>query len=109
MEKIIEAVPKELIRSELTQEKFLRKTRKGDNEIYVVNIENAPHVLREIGRLREVTFRASGGGTPSRCTEGDFPESSDLAKHMGCIFNVDHVDLVVSLARFSQKFFLSKL
>jgi hypothetical protein len=77
MEKIIEAVPKELIRSELTQEKFLRKTRKGDNEIYVVNIENAPHVLREIGRLREVTFRASGGGTGMPVDLDEF----DTGKH----------------------------
>ena len=28
-----------------------------------MNIHNAPNVLNEIGRLREVTFRASGGGT----------------------------------------------
>lgn len=63
MENIIAPISKELIKSELSAERFLRKTRKGDNEIYVVNITNAPNVLQEIGRLREVTFRASGGGT----------------------------------------------
>jgi hypothetical protein len=63
MENIIAPVDKTLIKAELTPDKFLRKTRKGDNEIYVLNILNAPNVVKEIGRLREVTFRASGGGT----------------------------------------------
>jgi hypothetical protein len=60
---IIPAVEKSILKSELTKELFIRKTRKGDNEIYIVNIHNSPNILREIGRLREVTFRASGGGT----------------------------------------------
>jgi hypothetical protein len=63
MNPIREAVPTELLKSELTAERFLRVTRKGENEIYVVNCHNAPNVLEEIGRLREVTFRAAGGGT----------------------------------------------
>lgn len=60
---IIAPVDKELIKAELTQEHFMRLTRKGGNEIYVVNAHNAPNTLREIGRLREVTFREAGGGT----------------------------------------------
>lgn len=63
MEAIIEAVSKQILKSELTKDRFLKKTRKGDNEIYVVNHVNAPNIVKEIGRLREVTFRASGGGT----------------------------------------------
>ena len=60
---IIQPVHRELLKSELKKEFFSRKTRKGDNEIYIVNNNTAPNVLQEIGRLREVTFRASGGGT----------------------------------------------
>jgi hypothetical protein len=60
---IIEPISTDLILTELTSERFIRKTRKGDNEIYSVNIHNAPNTLKEIGRLREVTFRESGGGT----------------------------------------------
>ncbi|MGV3629677.1 MAG: GNAT family N-acetyltransferase [Bacteroidota bacterium] len=67
MQNIIDPISKELIKSELTSERFLRKTRKGDNEIYSINAHNAPNTLREIGRLREVTFRASGGGTGLDC------------------------------------------
>ncbi len=63
MEAIIAPIDREILKKELNQDRFLRKTRKGDNEIYVVNIHNAPNTLQEIGRLREVTFRASGGGT----------------------------------------------
>ena len=63
MENIITAVDRVLLKRELSTERFIRKTRKGDNEIYIVNQHNAPHVLQEIGRLREITFRASGGGT----------------------------------------------
>lgn len=63
MVNIIDPVDVALIKQELNADRFLRKTRKGGNEIYSVNIHNAPNVLREIGRLREVTFRSSGGGT----------------------------------------------
>ena len=60
---IIAPISKDLIIKELNQDRFIRKTRKGDNEIYIVNVHNAPNTLQEIGRLREVTFRESGGGT----------------------------------------------
>ncbi len=60
---LIPEVDKSLIKNELTPERFLRTTRKGGNEIYCVNVHNAPNCLREIGRLREITFRQSGGGT----------------------------------------------
>ncbi len=60
---IISPIDKSILKKELTPERFIRNTRKGGNEIYIVNIHNAPNTLKEIGRLREVTFRASGGGT----------------------------------------------
>lgn len=60
---IIEPVDKQLIQQELTQERLLRETNKGGNRIYVVNNHNAPNTMREIGRLRELTFREAGGGT----------------------------------------------
>ena len=63
MEAIIEPVSVEMLEAELTPEKFLRKTNKCDNEIYVVTQHNAPNVMLEIGRLREISFRASGGGS----------------------------------------------
>ena len=61
MEKIIEPVALDLIKAELTDERKLMDTNKGGNELYVVDCHNAPNTLREIGRLREITYRAAGG------------------------------------------------
>ena len=63
MEEIIAPIDRDLIKAELTPERFLRHTRKGGNDIYIVNCFNAPHTMREIGRLREIAFRYAGGGT----------------------------------------------
>jgi hypothetical protein len=63
MENIIAPIDKEVLKSELTQERRLRLTNKSHNEIYVVTAHNAPNVMKEIGRLREIAFRAAGGGT----------------------------------------------
>lgn len=60
---IIPAIDKEILKAELQASGLIRHTRKGDNEIYIINVHNAPNVIREIGRLREVTFRTAGGGT----------------------------------------------
>ena len=62
-EAIIPAIPRSILKSELNADRFIRTTRKGDNEIYIVNAHNSPNVLLEIGRLREITFREAGGGT----------------------------------------------
>jgi len=63
MKEIIPAINKQLIKNELNKDRFIRTTRKGGNEIYIVNHHNSPATVQEIGRLREVSFRASGGGT----------------------------------------------
>lgn len=63
MEEIIAPVSRALLEQELNEHTFLRKTNKGGNEIYIVNADNAPNVLLEIGRLREWAFREGGGGT----------------------------------------------
>ena len=63
MEEIIAPVNKELLKSELTEDKRLRFTNKSNNEIYIVTYQDSPNTLREIGRLREIAFRAAGGGT----------------------------------------------
>ena len=71
-EKIIEKVDTRLIEQELTAERFLRKTNKAGNEIYVVDAHNSPHVMQEIGRLREIAFRHAGGGTGKSCDIDEF-------------------------------------
>lgn len=63
MEDIIAPVSTVLLKSELTEDKRLRFTNKGNNEVYIVTYQDSPNVVREIGRLREIAFRAAGGGT----------------------------------------------
>lgn len=60
---VIDSVDRKLLKSELTAERFIRNTQKGGNEIYFVNAHNAPNTMREIGRLREISFASAGGGT----------------------------------------------
>ncbi len=60
---IAEPVDRALLKKELNGKRFVRKTNKGGNEIYIVDYHNSPNVVKEIGRLRELTFAASGGGT----------------------------------------------
>ncbi len=63
MQEIIPPVDKALLCAELTPERFLRYTRKANNEIYIFNAHQCPNLMREVGRLREIAFRHAGGGT----------------------------------------------
>lgn len=63
MKTIIDPVPVELIKAELTPAKKLEDTNKGHNELYIVTWQDSPNVVTEIGRLREVAFREAGGST----------------------------------------------
>ena len=56
-------VDRELIKKELKQKHFLRKSNYGNKEIYVTTAHLSPNIMREIGRLRELSFAADGGGT----------------------------------------------
>ncbi len=77
MEDIIEPIGKEVLKSELTEDKRLRITNKSNNQIYIITHHNSPNVMKEIGRLREIAFRAAGGGTglPMDIDEYDTMES----------------------------------
>ena len=72
MNDIITPVPVEAIMDELTRDKFFRKTNNGGNEIYVLSAHDSPNVMREIGRLREISFRNAGGGTGLDCDIDEF-------------------------------------
>lgn len=63
MQAVIPAIDRELLKMELTPDRFLRYSNNGNNLIYLVNHHNSPNTMQEIGRLRELTFRAAGGGT----------------------------------------------
>lgn len=62
-EPIIAPVDPDLIAAELTPDRLLRHSNKAHNLIYVVDGRECPATMHEIGRLREIAFRAAGGGT----------------------------------------------
>lgn len=72
MEEIIPKIDRDLILAELTPERLLRQTNKANNLIYIIDAESAPNTMREIGRLREIAFRSSGGGTGKACDIDEF-------------------------------------
>ncbi len=61
MKEIIPPVPLEALKEELSQDRFIRKTNKAGNKIYIINAENSPNTMREIGRLREVVISQCRG------------------------------------------------
>lgn len=63
MQDIIPPVDLKILEKELNRDRFIRTTNKGNNEIYIITHHDSPNVMREIGRLRELTFRDAGGGT----------------------------------------------
>ncbi len=82
MKEIIAPVSKEALLAELTPEKLMRKTNKGDNEIYVITYHNSPNVMREIGRVREITFRDAGGGIGEEVDIDEYDTCSDPYKQL---------------------------
>ncbi len=82
MEDIIKPIDRALLRSELTKEKKLRSTNKSNNEIYIVTAHDAPHVMQEIGRLRETAFRYYGGGTGLSVDIDEFDTMEDAYRQL---------------------------
>jgi len=92
-EEIIQPVDKTLLRAELTDERKLRMTNKSHNEIYVVTAQNAPNVMKEIGRLREVAFRAAGGGTGKACDIDEFDTMENGCRQL-VVWNPDAEEII---------------
>jgi len=62
MKPIIPPVDTEILLHELDGH-MLRPSNKAGNIIYDITAHECPNVMREIGRLREISYRAGGGGT----------------------------------------------
>ncbi|MBW8332229.1 MAG: GNAT family N-acetyltransferase [Prolixibacteraceae bacterium] len=82
MKDIIAPVPKEVLLAELTPDKLMRKTNKGDNEIYIITHQDSPNVMLEIGRVREITFRDAGGGMGDEVDIDDYDTCEDPYKQL---------------------------
>lgn len=82
MNTIIDPVPVELIKAELTKSKKLEDTNKGHNELYIVTWQDSPHVVTEIGRLRELAFRNAGGSTGNALDLDEFDKMEKPYKQL---------------------------
>ena len=90
---IIQPVSKALLKSELTPERQLRMTNKSHNEIYIVDAHNAPNVLNEIGRLREIVFREAGGGTGKALDLDEFDTCDNCYKQL-IVWNPEEEEII---------------
>ena len=81
-QEIIQPIDKEVLKSELTPDRQLRMTNKSNNRIYVVTAHNAPNVMKEIGRLREIAFREAGGGTGKEMDIDEFDICENCYKQL---------------------------
>lgn len=63
MEKILDPVKREKLIAELKFCKLIKTTFRKENEIYSFTSTDAPTMMVEVGRLREIAFRAIGAGS----------------------------------------------
>lgn len=82
MKEIIAPVSKDALLAELTPDKLMRKTNKGDNEIYIITHQDSPNVMLEIGRVREITFRDAGGGMGDEVDIDEYDICADPYKQL---------------------------
>ena len=81
-QEIIAPIDKEILKQVLTPERQLRMTNKSHNEIYIITAHNAPNVMKEIGRLREIAFREAGGGTGKAMDIDEFDTCENCYKQL---------------------------
>mgnify|MGYP000098667868 CR=1 FL=1 len=89
---IFPRVDRSLILKELNADRFLRKTNKAGNLIYCVNHKNSPNVMREIGRLRELTFAMAGGGT-GQPLDIDEQDTGDICYEQLIVFSPEDEEI----------------
>jgi hypothetical protein len=93
METIIPPVDRQLLEKELTDELFFRDTNNGHNKIFIFTHKQAPNVMRELGRLREITFRDAGGGTGKSLDIDDYDHGDSPFKQL-IVWNPEDKEIV---------------
>jgi len=93
MKEIIPAIDKEILKAELTSDIFIRPTNNANNEIYIFNGNHKPYLLKEVGRLRELSFRLAGGGTGKELDLDEF-DSGKFAYQQLIVWNPEDEAIV---------------
>lgn len=92
MEPIIPAVETSILLKEL-EGHLLRPSNKADNLIYDITAHECPNVMREIARLREISYRDGGGATGK---EMDIDEMDTMTKpyHQLIVWDPEHQQII---------------
>ncbi|MEE4257082.1 MAG: GNAT family N-acetyltransferase [Bacteroidales bacterium] len=93
METIIPPVDRALIEKELNDDRFIRDTNNANNKIYVITHHDSPNTMREIGRLREMTFRDAGGGTGKSIDIDKYDTGKDPFKQL-IVWDPDEKEII---------------
>ncbi len=94
MKKIIPALNRDELRQLLNEETFLRNTNKLDNEIHSFSTNNSLKLLYEVCRLREITFRHSGGGTGKELDVDEYDVHSENPYQQLVVYNSKDQEIV---------------
>lgn len=92
MQAIIPAVERQILKNEL-EGHLLRPSNKAGNLIYDITAHDAPNVMREIARLREISYRDGGGATGK---EMDMDEMDTMPRpyHQLIVWDPEHEEIV---------------
>lgn len=90
---IIPPVDRGVLLEELNSDTFFRRTNNARNEIYIVDAHVAPNTMREVARLRELSFRQSGGGTGKPLDMDDF-DTAPIAYKQLVVWDPDAKEIV---------------
>lgn len=93
MKPIINPVPVELIKQELAAVTLIRPTNKAGNILYDFTAHQAPNLMREVGRLRELAFRQGGGGTGEEL-DVDWMDTMPEPYHQLIVWDPDNEQIV---------------
>ncbi|MBA4321837.1 MAG: hemolysin, partial [Odoribacter sp.] len=94
MKPVVDPLPRERIRAELTKDKLLRLTNNGNNEVYVFDNNSSPVLMREVGRVREITFRHAGGGTGKEIDIDDFDTALKNPQRQLIVWDPENLEIV---------------
>ena len=92
MEPIIPAVDRQLLIEELAGH-LLRPSNKADNLIYDITAHECPNTMREIARLREISYR-DGGGATGKEMDIDEMDTMETPYHQLIVWDPDHQQIV---------------
>lgn len=93
MKDTIQPVDRKILLKELTPERFMRKTNYSGNLIYTFTAAEAPNLMLEVGRTREITFREAGGGTGNE-VDIDSYDTADIPYRQLIVWDPDEQEIL---------------